>query len=153
MSTPTVEKSSTRRASDVAGRSPYGTMLSISVVSAGGSTLLAFLTSRCATCSTFWDALASRGFRAPSGARIVVVTKGEEAESSTSLRELAPPDVPVVMSSDAWEAYGVTVAPYFAYVHGDSATVVDEVAPDSWDDVVSMSDRALVRTGRLTTRP
>ena len=40
-------------------------------------------------------------------------------ESPSRLRDLAPADVPVVMSSQAWEDYGVTMSPYFVLVGAD----------------------------------
>jgi hypothetical protein len=124
-------------ASDVAGTTLAGDPLQIGVT-AGRSTLLAFLTSGCATCKDFWDAFRPTAPALPDDARLVVVTKDRSHESPTRLHELASPDVPVVMSSSAWEAYEVPVAPYFVYVDGPSATVHGEGAASSWEQVLSL---------------
>ena len=83
---------------------------------AGGSTsptLLAFLSSGCSTCAGFWETLGER--RLP-GIQTVIVTRGADLERPARLRSLAPEGVTVVMSSSAWEAYGVPGAPYFVLV-------------------------------------
>lgn len=80
---------------------------------AAAPTLLAFLTSGCSTCAGFW---ASLGERRLAGVQTVIVTRGAERERPARLRSLAPEGVAVVMSSPAWEAYGVPGAPYFVLV-------------------------------------
>jgi hypothetical protein len=111
------------------------------------------LTSGCTTCEGFWSAFGDpRQRRVPADARLVVVTKGAEAESPARLAKFAPPDVPVVMSSDAWDAFDVPVAPYFAFVDGPSGTVVGEGAASTWDHVKSMLERALADAGVSTGR-
>ncbi len=83
---------------------------------AGGGTsptLLAFLSSGCSTCAGFWETLGER--RLP-GIQTVIVTRGADRERPASLRSLAPDGVAVVMSSSAWEDYGVPGAPYFVLV-------------------------------------
>ena len=122
--------------------------MSVAVTEVDHPTLLAFLTSGCTTCVEFWNAFADpRSLRVPGGARLVVVTKGEEAESPGRLRKFAPRDVPVVMSSAAWDDYDVPVAPYFAYVDGASATVVGEGAAGSWNHLSDMLAQALADAG------
>jgi hypothetical protein len=135
-------------AADLSGTSPEGDAVAVAVVNVEHPTLLAFLTSGCTTCVEFWNAFADpRELRIPGGARLVVVTKGEEAESPGRLRKFAPRDVPVVMSSAAWDAYDVPVAPYFAFVDGPSATVVGEGAAGSWDHLRDMLSQALADAG------
>jgi hypothetical protein len=141
-----------RRAADLAGTTPNGDALSIAVIDAQQPTMLAFLTTGCSTCANFWDAFADEArLRVPGDARLVVVTKGEDAESPARLRKFAPAGVPVVMSSAAWDDYDVPVAPYFAYVDGESGTVVGEGAANTWDHVVSMCEQAIADAG-LTPR-
>jgi hypothetical protein len=141
-------RASGRPASDLSGSSPEGDAVSVAVNGVGHPTLVAFLTSGCTTCVEFWNAFADpRALRVPGGARLVVVTKGEEAESPGRLRKIAPRDVPVVMSSAAWDAYDVPVAPYFAFVDGPSATVVGEGAAASWDHLRDMLSQALADAG------
>ena len=79
----------------------------------------------------------------PGEARLVVVTRGPEAESPGLLRDIAPPDVPVVLSTEAWEAYDVPVAPYFTLVEGATGRIVGEGAGTSWAQVTSLLTQAL----------
>ena len=74
----------------------------------GRDTLFAFLSTGCLTCQTFWEGL-QPGAREPlpGGTRVVVVVKDPAFESPSRLAKLAPPDVPVVQSSEAWEDFGV----------------------------------------------
>lgn len=131
---------------DVAGIDPRGDAVAVGVVGQPHRTLLAFLTSGCMTCRGFWAAFAD-GVELPApDVRLVVVTKGEEDESPSAVAELAPADVPVIMSTDAWEDYGVPVAPYFALVDGDE--VVGEGAAASWSQVSDLLGRALADNGR-----
>lgn len=133
-----------RPASDLAGRAPNGDAVSIAVLGAPQPTLLAFLTSGCTTCAGFWTALSStRPLGVPGGARVVVVTKGEEAESPARLSRFTSPVIPVVMSSEAWADYDVSVAPYFAYVDPDEGMVVGEGAAATWEQMVAMMEEAL----------
>jgi hypothetical protein len=100
-------------------------------------TLVAFLSSGCLTCKTFWDAL-QPGLRQalPGGARPVIVVKDSAFESPSRLRELAPSDLPVVMSSQAWGDYNIAMSPYFLFVSG--GTVRSEGAASSWEQVSSL---------------
>lgn len=148
VASPTFEGGEPRVASDVAGVSPDGDALSIAIVGADHPTLVAFLTSGCSTCVGFWEAFADVDrLRVPGDARLVVVTKGAEAESPGRLRRFTPREVPVVMSSAAWEAFDVPVAPYFAYVDGPSGTVVGEGAANTWDQLSAMMEQSLVDAG------
>ena len=138
-------------AADISGVTPHGDAASFTIVGAEQPTMLAFLTSGCSTCVGFWDAFADpRGVRVPGGARLIAVTKGETEESPARLRKFVPPDVPVVMSTEAWEDYDVPVAPYFAYVDGASGTVVGEGAANTWEHVVSMCEQAVADAGLST---
>ncbi len=137
-----------RHAADLVGVTPTGDALSIAVVGAQHSTLIAFLTSGCSTCAEFWSAFASAArLPVPGDARLIVVTKGAEGESPGRLRKFTPRDVPVVMSSEAWAAYDVPVAPYFVYVDGPSGEVVGEGAAATWSNLVGMMEQALVDAG------
>jgi hypothetical protein len=136
-----------RPAADLAGVTPRGDAVSIRVVGAASPTLLAFLTSGCTTCTGFWSAFADRRLRVPGDARLVAVTKGAEAESPGRLTKFEPPDVPVVMSSEAWTAYDVPVAPYFVLVDGPSGTIVGEGASSTWDQLAGMMDQAIADAG------
>lgn len=138
-------------APDLVGTDPRGDAVAVGVSSSKHRTLLAFLTSGCATCRQFWSAFAN-GVELPAAdIRLVVVTQGGEAESSATVAELAPSDVAVVMSTDAWEDYGVPVAPYFALV--DGGEVVGEGAAATWPQVVDLLGRSLADGGRSIGRP
>lgn len=140
-----------RMASDLVGVSPDGDAVSVSVVGVEHPTLVAFLTSGCSTCAEFWSALDDpRRRRVPGDARLVVATKGPDAESPGRLRKFAPSDVPVVMSSPAWDDFDVPVAPYFAYIDGPSGAVVGEGAAGTWEHLQGMLEQALADAGMPT---
>ncbi|MGQ0805372.1 MAG: hypothetical protein ACT4PI_16105 [Actinomycetota bacterium] len=145
---PTARAESGRAAADVAGQSPRGDAVSVGVAGSAEPTLLAFLTSGCLTCAGFWEAFGDPDeLTVPGDARLVVVTKSGGNESVSKLRTLAPATVPVVMSTEAWEAYDVPVAPYFVYVDGPSGEVVGEGAASNWEQVVSLLSQALEDAG------
>jgi hypothetical protein len=101
-------------------------------------TLLAFLTTGCATCGAFWDSLGEQ--RLPAGLQTVIVTHGSERERPARLRELAPDRVPVVMSSQAWSDYGVPGSPYFVLVDG---VIRGEGVAGTWDGLASLVGDAI----------
>ena len=129
---------------DIAGKTLEGDAVQIALRAGAPRTLIAFLSSGCATCHEFWSAFQPEVREPlPGGARLIVVTKDGSHESPAKLRELAPPDVPVVLSSDAWSAYGVPVAPYFVYV-GESGDILGEGSASNWPQVVSLFRDALL---------
>lgn len=126
---------------DIVGVTPYDEAVSVAVVATGGSTLLAFLSSGCLTCAGFWSAFEGR-LDLPAGTRLVVVTKGSEQESVAKVRQLAAPDVTVVMSSDAWMDYSIPGSPYFLLVDGATGEILGEGAATSWQQVVNLMAEA-----------
>jgi hypothetical protein len=130
---------------DVSGTTPADEAVRIGVVGARQSTLLAFLSSGCATCGGFWDTFAAATDRlaVPGGARLVIITKGPEAESESRIRDLAPSAHPVVMSTEAWLEYKVPATPYFVYVDGPSGRILGEGSAQTWDQVTSLWSQAL----------
>ena len=125
-------------AHDIAGRTLDGASVILSVTG-GTNTLVAFLSSGCMTCRTFWEGLRPAVRRAlPNDPRVIVVTKDSQMESPSRLRELASADIPLVLSSSAWEAYGIPMSPYFLYVDGASGEVRSEGAASSWEQVASL---------------
>ena len=138
------EPASGRQPSDVVGTSTEGDAVSIGVLGARNSTLLAFLSSGCHTCADFWGSFAHPdGLDVPGDARLVIVTKDAGEESISKIRKFEPADVPVVMSSSAWRAYDVPVVPYFVYVDGRSRQIIGEGAAGTWANVESMIGQAL----------
>jgi len=130
-------------AADVVGTTPDGETVAIAVGLRDHDTVVAFLSSGCDTCVGFWDAFArSEGPALPQGARLVVVTKGPEAESIARVRSLAAPGLSVVMSSTAWGDYNVPVAPYFVWVDGPSGRIVGEGAAGTWAHLLDLLGQA-----------
>ena len=126
-------------AADLAGAGLYDDAVSIPVIDVRHRTLLAFLSSGCLTCRGFWDAFDRPDtLGLPADVRVVVVTKDAAEESLHTIRELAPRDLAVVMSSAAWEHYTVPGSPYFALVDEDAGRVVGEGTGASWDQVKSL---------------
>ena len=138
-------------ASDIAGAGLHDDAVSIPVVGVQHRTLIAFLSSGCLTCRGFWDAFgrpAALGL--PADVRLIVVTKDAAEESVRALRDLAAPDLAVVMSSAAWDQYAVPGSPYFTLVDGVAARVVGEGTGASWEQVQSLLAHA---TGDEPGRP
>jgi hypothetical protein len=135
LATPTGHATEAR---DIAGTTLEGDAVVVSMVS-GTNTLLAFLSTGCLTCRTFWEGLQpSKRQPLPGGARVVVIVKDPAFESPSKLRELSPPDVPVVQSSQAWEDFHVGMSPYFCFVDGRTGAVRSEGAAMTWDQVASL---------------
>jgi hypothetical protein len=126
-------------ASDISGETPDGDSVKLSLQTVTGPTLLAFLSSGCGACGALWDGL--RGGAGAVGARVVVVTQGSDAESRSLVRDLAPSGAEVVMSSEAWRAYGIPGSPHFVLVEG--GRVAGQGAAASWEQIA-----ALVRQAR-----
>jgi len=147
---PATRKDSTR-AHDIVGTDLERAERSVTVTTAGSRTLLAFLTSGCSVCQTFWKEF-QQGVDVPGDGRLQVVAKGSEEESVPSLRSLAG-DVPVVQSSAAWVDYDIPGSPYFVYV--EDGRVTGEGSATTWPQVrdlmaqgVSDSEDARAAAGR-----
>lgn len=139
-----------QRAMDIVGVTPSGGTKSIAVARTDHQTLLAFLTTGCATCAGFWDAFAG-GVELPPNTRLVVVTQGTDTESPAEVAVLAPPDVSVIMSTEAWDSYAVPVAPYFVMADGVAGTVIGEGAAATWERVVALLGKAVADSGHEAT--
>jgi len=126
-------------AADLSGEGLHDDAVTIPVIGVQHRTLLAFLSSGCLTCRGFWDAFGRPvTLGLPADVRLVVVTKDAAEESVRTLRDLAPPDLAVVMSNAAWEQYSVPGSPYFALVDGAAARVVGEGTGATWNQVQSL---------------
>jgi hypothetical protein len=142
---------------DVSGENPRGDAVSLAVTGVRHDTLMAFLTSGCQTCMSFWDTFRNGSPDIPGGARLVVVTRGSEAESPAAIAGLAgngQTGVPVVMSSEAWEHYDIPYAPYFVYVSGPEGRVVGEGVAAGWEQARTLVANAVAdgTTGRPRSR-
>lgn len=132
-------------AADISGVTPWDEALGVSVVGAPHHTLVAFLSSGCQTCQTFWRAFAD-GVTAdlPLGVRLVVVTHGPDEESVSATRDLAgATELPVVMATAAWNDYGVPSSPYFVLVDGPAGRVVGEGSASTWAQVSDLIGQAV----------
>lgn len=130
--------------SDVMGTTLADEVVKVGVAGTKHDTLLAFLSSGCFTCQEFWETFSRRArLKVPGDARLVIVTKDAAEESPSRLRELAPSTHPTVMSSAAWEAYGVPVAPFFVYVDGPAGRVRAQGAAQDWAQVVDLWSKAV----------
>ena len=132
---------------DVVGTTPHGDAVKVAVTGMRENTLLAFLSTGCLPCVPLWKRLSSATPPVlPEQTRLVLLTK-DPSHESTKLRELAPKGTPVVMSSAAWEHYGVKGSPYFIYVDGTSGNVHSEGTAGSWEQVLSLLQDALLDAG------
>lgn len=129
---------------DLAGVGPDGTeAVAVRITGVEHDTIVAFLSSGCLTCQKFWDAFRKpRKLGLPAGTRLVIVTKGPEAESVASVSRLAPGTIPTVMSSEAFADYDVPGSPYFVQVHGPTGRVRGEGTGPDWDQVSSLLSQA-----------
>jgi hypothetical protein len=132
-------------ASDIAGTTLAGDAAKISLAPGAPPTLVAFLTSGCTSCLGFWQALGSGGLDELHDVRVVAVAKDGSHESPSRLREIAPPGLPVLLSSAAWDAYSVPGSPYFVYV--DGGAIQGEGSATQWPQLAS-----LVRDAREDVR-
>ncbi len=124
-------------APELAGVTPTGDAVKLAFH--GTPTLLAFLSTGCTSCAQFWEKLGD-GRPAP-GLRTVIVTRGADREQVVKLRRLAPDAVPVVMSSRAWEDYGVPGTPYFVLV--EAGAVQGEGVATTWSALASLVGDAI----------
>ncbi len=140
---------------DIAGVKTDGAARRIAVVETDHTTLLAFLSTGCSTCTSFWKA-----FREPTDSTCPGSTPaswwsprvpGEESESR--LRDLAPRQFPLVMSSEAWTDYQVPVSPYFILVDGPAGRVLGEGAAATWAQVKNLLTQAVADQSIVTRTP
>lgn len=127
---------------DLNGTTPNGDAVSLAVTDVRHDTLIAFLTSGCATCRGFWDAFRHSPPDIPGGARLVAVTRGADGESPGVIAGLAGA-TPVVMSTELWEHYDVPYAPYFVYVSGPAGRVMGEGVAAGWEEVKALLANAV----------
>jgi len=134
-------RSGSDRATDVVGEDLRGRPVHLELAGAGsGTTLLAFLTSGCSVCLTFWQELGP-DTPTPGDARLVVVAKGRGEESPATLERLARPGVEVVASSGAWVDYDIPGSPYFVLV--ENGVVTGEGSATGWASVRDLLQQAV----------
>jgi hypothetical protein len=130
----------------IAGVTPEGDARAIAVGNGDHLTLVAFLSSGCATCAGFWTAFARPDqLGLPDGVRPVIVTKGPEFEIAAEVRNRAK--VPVIMSTEAWGDYEVPGSPFFVLVDGRSGRRIGEGVANQIAQVADLVRRAQVEAG------
>jgi hypothetical protein len=108
-----------------------------------GYILAAFLSSGCSTCKAFWSSF-GRELQLPHpDIRPVIVTKDASEESTSDLRSLAPRDIPMVLSSDTWDAFRVPGTPYFQLIDTANGAVLGEGSAANWSRLLEMIRRSL----------
>ncbi len=111
----------------VAGITPAGDARAVAVDNGDQLTLLGFLSSGCATCAGFWEALQAPGhLDLPDRTRIVIVTKGPDREVPAEVQARTTGSVPVVMSTEAWVDYQIPGSPFFVLVDGATGRKVGQ---------------------------
>ena len=102
----------------------------------GERTLLLFLSSGCHRCGSWLAALRS-GRQARLDTRVVIVGRDADEESPAALAALVPAGVTVVLSSRAWDDYGVPGSPYAVHV-GPEGAIIGEGTAATWDQLISL---------------
>lgn len=103
----------------------------VTVTTPGSRTLLAFLSSGCSVCQTFWEEFRA-GVEVPGNGQLRIIAKGPEEESVSTLRDLAG-GLEVLQSSAAWTDYDIPGSPYFLYVEG--GVITGEGSATTWPQV------------------
>ena len=122
---------------ELRGVDPHGAARVVTLRHGRGNTLIAFLSSGCVSCQVFWQQLSGDYDLPTPDTRIVIVTRGPARESPSRISELAPKEVPLVMSDDTWDLFKVPLTPYFLLLDGD-ARVLGEGSASSWDRLLGM---------------
>lgn len=122
-------------AHDIDGVTLRGEIVSVRTVGVPHDTVLAFLSANCEGCAGFWHELAEGGWTAPAGSRLLVVARGAGAESPSVLSQLCPPEVDLVLSSQAWSDYQVPGSPYLVVTDGQTGRVKGEGSGLSFSQV------------------
>ncbi|MGQ0833293.1 MAG: hypothetical protein ACT4OV_16630 [Microthrixaceae bacterium] len=136
------------RVHPIVGSTPDGGAVRVALDEGRGTTLLAFLSSGCTTCHDFWRAFDTDAVNEVPGrdSRVVVVTRGPTEESISAIAELAPSRAITVLSSEAWDSYGIPVSPYFMLIDGAHGIVGEGAAP-TWPQVLQLMRNAIADAG------
>jgi hypothetical protein len=118
---------------EIVGRTLAGDAVKVNLGAGAPPTLLAFLSTGCAACEPLWAGLRSP-LLLPADSRLVVVTKGPERERLATLLKLAPAEVDVVMSTQAWEDFEIPATPHFVLVGGDEG-ILGRGSASSWEQI------------------
>ncbi len=130
-------------ARDIAGVGLNGQIVGINVREPDRPTLLAFMSTTCATCSHFWKRFGEREALATLGdTRLIIVTYGDSHERPADVAEVAPTNIPLVMSSIAWRTYSIPGSPYFVMVSGATGLITAKGSAANWDRLLELTGPA-----------
>jgi hypothetical protein len=153
---PTRRSSGTVPTAAITGVTLDGQSRTIALDGSRGYVLAAFLSSGCSTCKAFWSSF-DRDLDLPHpDIRPVIVTKSANEESPSDLATLAPRDIPLVLSSEMWDAFRVPGTPYFQLIDATNGDVLGEGSAANWSRLMEMIRRAVgdddtTRTMRRST--
>lgn len=140
--TPPLDRPDTSPPVSVVGTRPDGARTAVALTGEHRSTLLLFLGSACVTCADLWRDADREARSLPRDFRIIVVTRGPQAESARLVAAKAPRSVPVVMSEEAWNVYGVRAAPAFVVVDGATGATTSLDVEPSWLEIIDATRMA-----------
>jgi hypothetical protein len=124
-------------AEPISGTTLRGDSVTLSFGPGSPVTLIAFLTSGCASCAPLWAGLPEAGDLASPAQRVTVITHDAARESPTRLERLAPSGTEVIMSSAAWADYAVPGSPHFVLTDG-SGGILGRGSALSWSQLETM---------------
>lgn len=134
----------------ISGITLEGEARSFALTESRGYLLVAFLSSGCSTCKAFWTSFGKELDLPHPDIRPVIVTKDAAEESTSELRTLAPRDIPMVLSSDTWDAFRVPGTPYFQLIDTADGAVLGEGSAANWSRLLEMIRRSLGDDGSAT---
>jgi hypothetical protein len=129
--------------SAISGVTLDGEARSFALTESRGYILAAFLSSGCSTCKAFWSSFGRELDLPHPDIRPVIVTKDAAEESTSDLRSLAPDDIPMVLSSESWDAFRVPGTPYFQLIDATTGAVLGEGSAANWSRLLEMIRRSL----------
>lgn len=124
-------------AGPISGSTVRGDSVTLSFGPGSPMTLIAFLTSGCASCAPLWAGLHESPDLASLAQRVTVVTHDATRESPTRLERLAPAGTDVIMSSAAWADYAVPGSPHFVLTDG-AGGILGRGSALSWSQLETM---------------
>lgn len=137
----------------VSGETLEGSSRAVTVSGADDHLLLAFMSSGCGTCMTYWQELRKNRGRLPDlDAEVVVVTKGPEREEPGKLAELTNGKLDVLMSDESWNAYDVPVTPHFVLIDRSRGTIIGEGSSADPQSLAQLLGRAAADARNVTRR-
>jgi hypothetical protein len=134
---PPVGGAAATSAEPISGTTLQGDSVTLSFGAGSPVTLMAFLTSGCASCAPLWAGLHEARDLGSLAPRVAVITHDAVRESPTRLERLATSGTEVIMSSAAWADYGVPGSPHFVLTDG-SGGILGRGSALSWSQLQTM---------------